>query len=62
MDWDEPQKQPTSTVQLGEALDTISIEELHLRIDALRNEIKRCEDAIQSKQAQRDAAHSVFKT
>lgn len=62
MDWEEPQKQPKTAMELGCDLDTISIEELEDRIVALKQEISRCEAAIQSKQVQRSAADSIFKS
>lgn len=62
MDWDEPQKQPSSTIVLGEDLSTQSIEDLETRILALEGEVARCREAIAKKRAQRAAANSVFKS
>lgn len=62
MDWDEPQKQPSSAVTLGQDLSTLSIEDLEERITALEREAGRCREAIVKKQAQREAAHNVFKS
>jgi len=42
------------------ALDSMSIEELEARIEALNSEIAKCEEAIASKRAQRSAADSLF--
>ncbi|MBV6657564.1 MAG: DUF1192 domain-containing protein [Devosiaceae bacterium] len=54
----EPRPKPTVTV--GEDLSDASIDELHERIAALREEISRCEAAIVSKDAARLAADAVF--
>lgn len=62
MDWDEPQKQPASALQLGQDLSAFSIEDLELRIAALESEAQRCRESIKKKQAQRAAADSVFKS
>ena len=47
--------------QVGELLDTLSVEELHARIELLREEISRLETAIDAKQASRQAADAFFK-
>ena len=44
-----------------EPLDTLSIDELKLRIELLRSEISRCEEAIKLKQAGLASAEAVFK-
>lgn len=46
---------------IGEPLDDISIDELDLRIEALKAEIARLEQAIETKKSSRSAADSVFK-
>lgn len=48
--------------EIGEALDAISVEELHERIALLRAEIDRLEEAAKAKQASKLAAESFFKT
>lgn len=58
-DLDLPKPKPTHRV--GEPLDTLSIEELRLRIDLLRDEVARIEAAILGKQASRGAADAFFK-
>lgn len=62
MDWDEPKEKPWSVVQLGEDLDAISIDELRGRIETLREEILRYEQAITRKEAQRSQADAIFKS
>ena len=60
MDEEEPRRKPTKH-EIGELLDTLSVEELHLRIELLRTEIARLETAIGTKQASRHAADTFFK-
>ncbi len=47
--------------ELGASLDDISIDELALRIEALKAEIKRLEASIEDKKSSKSAAESVFK-
>ncbi|AVX03309.1 hypothetical protein MXMO3_00777 [Maritalea myrionectae] len=47
--------------ELGVPLDDISIDELELRIEALKAEIKRLEASIEDKKSSKSAAESVFK-
>lgn len=47
--------------ELGVSLDDISIDELALRIEALKAEIKRLEASIEDKKNSKSAAESVFK-
>ena len=54
----EPKPKPTITV--GEDLSDASVGELAERIEALREEIARCEEAIKTKDAARSAADAVF--
>lgn len=54
----EPKPKPTITV--GEDLSDASVGELAERIEALRGEIARCEEAMTSKDAARLAADAVF--
>ncbi len=52
---------PKPKHQMGEPLDTFSVEELRLRIALLREEIARLETVVAAKQASRDAADAFFK-
>lgn len=52
---------PKPKHQLGEPLDTLSVEDLRLRIATLREEIARLEAEVAAKQASRDAADAFFK-
>jgi uncharacterized small protein (DUF1192 family) len=54
---DDPVRKP---LPLQAQLETASIEELERRIQALREEIAVCEQAIEAKRAQRAAADSIF--
>lgn len=56
---DRPAPKPKH--QMGEVLDTLSVEELRLRIDLLRQEIARLDAAILAKEASRNAADAFFK-
>jgi uncharacterized small protein (DUF1192 family) len=47
---------------LGENLETFSVDELDFRIEALRAEIARLEEARARKHASRAAADAFFKT
>ena len=59
MDLDlEPKPKPRITV--GDDLSDASVGELAERIEALREEIVRCESAMKAKDAARLAADSVF--
>ncbi|MEM1285293.1 MAG: DUF1192 domain-containing protein [Pseudomonadota bacterium] len=59
MDLDlEPRPKPVITV--GEDLSDASVDELAERIEALRGEIARCEEAMKAKDAARSAADAVF--
>ena len=56
-------KKPASARHvLGEPLDTLSVEELGARIEILRAEILRLEEAREAKTASRAAADAFFKT
>ena len=61
MDWDEIQKKPVKAVTLGESLETLSIAELELRIDGLKDEITRVEAELVKKRAHEAAAAALFK-
>lgn len=59
---DEAAPAPTREIRyaIGEALDTLSVEELGSRIDLLRREIARLDAAAEAKRASRSAADAVF--
>jgi len=48
--------------ELGQPLDTLSVDELAERVELLRGEIARLESALAAKLASRAAADSIFKT
>ena len=56
---ERPAPKPKHVV--GEALDLMSVEDLRLRIDLLREEIARLDAAVEAKRASRNAADAVFK-
>ena len=56
---DRPAPKPKHLV--GEPLDTLSVEELKLRIELVREEIARLEGALGAKEASRNAADAFFK-
>jgi uncharacterized small protein (DUF1192 family) len=47
---------------LGENLEAISVDELRLRVEALKEEIVRIESEISRKQTSRSAADAFFKS
>jgi uncharacterized small protein (DUF1192 family) len=61
MDMDDLPK-PKHVHVLGENLETISVDELKLRVAALEGEIARIQSEISKKQASRDAASAFFKS
>jgi uncharacterized small protein (DUF1192 family) len=61
MDMDDLPK-PKHEHVLGEKLDSISVDELCLRVAALEREITRIQAEIGKKQASRDAAAAFFKS
>jgi uncharacterized small protein (DUF1192 family) len=61
MDMDELPK-PKHIHVLGEVLDAVSIDELKLRVAALREEINRLESEITRKQGSKTAADAFFKS
>jgi uncharacterized small protein (DUF1192 family) len=56
-----PKRPAPSAHSLGEALDTLSVDELTERIELLRAEIARLEAARDGKSASRAAAAAFFK-
>jgi uncharacterized small protein (DUF1192 family) len=61
MDADEVKK-PRPTIAVGDNLESVSIEELRLRVTALKDEIRRVESEIDRKQASKAAADAFFKS
>ncbi|WP_315701665.1 MULTISPECIES: DUF1192 domain-containing protein [unclassified Bradyrhizobium] len=59
-DDDRPRK--AASHEIGQDLSMLSVEELTGRIDLLRGEIARLEQAVAKKRASRDAAASIFKS
>jgi uncharacterized small protein (DUF1192 family) len=57
---DEPERQK-KVHELGEDLSLLSVAELKERVDALKAEIGRLEEAVRTKEATRSAADSFFK-
>jgi len=58
---EEPLRPKKKAHELGEDLTLLSVSELKDRIEALKAEIARLEASIQSKEATRNAADSVFR-
>ncbi|RFB81358.1 DUF1192 domain-containing protein [Methylovirgula sp. 4M-Z18] len=56
-----PRKKPASH-EIGQPLDTLSVDELEERIALLREEIARLEAAKTAKEASKHAAASFFKS
>jgi uncharacterized small protein (DUF1192 family) len=61
---DDPFASPKKKMahEIGEPLESISVEELGERIALLQQEIARLEAALKSKQASKSAAESFFKS
>ena len=57
--WDEPVRKRRWLEPL--LLDSLGVEELHLYIGALKDEISRVEGEIQRKQSHRSAADAFFR-
>lgn len=55
-----PVRKPTH--EIGQPLDTLSVDELDARVALLREEIERLEKARVAKQASRAAADAFFKS
>lgn len=59
----EDRPRPKAGVEIeSQPLDSLSIEDLELRIASARAEIARCETAIARKKASRNAADAFFKS
>lgn len=56
-----PRKAP-AVHEIGQAIDLLSAPELAERIESLRQEILRLEDAIKAREATRQAASAFFKS
>ncbi len=57
-----PPRRPPTHHELGQPLDALSIDELGARIEVLRAEIVRIEQAIAVKQATKHAADTFFRS
>ncbi len=57
---DDQRPAPKPKHAVGDPLDTLSVDELRLRIEVLRDEITRLEGEIATKQASRSAADAFF--
>lgn len=62
MEPDDPEKQPVQEIVVGGDLSNLSIEELKLRMSALREEIARHEAEVTAKLASLNAAEGFFKS
>lgn len=58
---DEERPKPKRAHEIGQDLSALSLEEIALRIDLLKEEIVRLEAARASKSASRSAADAFFK-
>jgi uncharacterized small protein (DUF1192 family) len=56
-----PRKAPT-VHEIGQSIDVLSAPELAERIESLRREITRLEDAIKARESTKQAARAFFKT
>lgn len=62
MEPDEPQALKSQEIVVGGDLSNLSIDELQVRIAALRDEIARHEAAVAGKQSSLNAAEGFFKS
>jgi uncharacterized small protein (DUF1192 family) len=58
---EEPRPKPARPHEIGQDLSALSVAELETRIEALKAEIARLEQARASKQAQKSAADAFFR-
>jgi uncharacterized small protein (DUF1192 family) len=56
-----PRKAP-AVHEIGQPIDLLSAPELAERIESLKREIIRLEDAIKARESTKQAAHAFFKT
>ncbi len=61
MDEDEFLRKSSATIVPGEDVSNLSVAELEMRIQVLKEEIERLEDVIKSKNESRNVADSIFK-
>ena len=61
MDWDDVQPKSRKAITIGEPLQTLSVSDLHERVAALEDEIRRVKSEIAAKQAHEQAAAAFFK-
>jgi uncharacterized small protein (DUF1192 family) len=61
MDEDELLRKSSTTIVPGEDVSNLSISELEMRIQILKEEIERLEGEVKSKNESRNMADSVFK-
>ncbi len=59
---DEEEVKRASKHEIGQDLSQLSIDELHKRIDVLKQEIARLETEISGKDASKNAAEAFFKS
>ncbi len=59
---DDPRGGAKPSLSAGDDLSVLSLEDLRERIDALRDEIRRTEAALDAKQGAMGAAEAVFKS
>jgi len=57
-----PRRKKIATHEIGQVLDTLSVDELDERIALLKAEIARLEEARGAKEASRQAAAAFFKS
>ncbi|TNE59441.1 MAG: DUF1192 domain-containing protein [Alphaproteobacteria bacterium] len=61
MDTDDLEPRRQAGAGLSIVLDDFSVTDLMARIEDLKAEIKRCEDAIEAREASKSAADAVFR-
>jgi uncharacterized small protein (DUF1192 family) len=59
---DEDRPRKAAAHEIGQDLSMLSVEELTARMELLKSEIGRLEQAAAKKRASRDAANSIFKS
>lgn len=61
MDWDEPKAKSDKTIELGQDLATLSVDELQRLVSLLESEIVRLRAEMEIKKARVAAADQFFK-